>query len=215
MTREIYLVRHGLPDFNNENNTPYYLGGGTDVNLHPSQKEAASKLKEYFRDKNIENYYSSPMKRAYQTLECFLPENVSYTVIEEAREICYGEWEGKLKSEYLPLYQKSYLTKDAPRSAFPKGSETQDEAARRFLKAVNKTEGNAVLVAHGAVIHLLVCLLKDKPYYRFLEGKNPYLGITKLTQGDDGKYTVDFEEFVYGSEVMPDYTYYYLHGGIK
>ncbi|MCR5066715.1 MAG: histidine phosphatase family protein [Erysipelotrichaceae bacterium] len=209
MSRKIYLIRHGLPDFGNENNQPYYLGGGTDIDLREDQKEKAARLKEYFADKGIENWYSSPMKRAVQTLEAFLPEGTDYTVIEEAREISYGEWEGKPKAEYFPFYQKSFLTENAPAEAFPKGGESQDHAARRFLRAVQKSEGSCVLVAHGAVINLLVCLLEGTPYHRFLDGKNPYLGITCLTESDKGSYTVDFREFVYGDEVIPDSTYYY------
>ena len=212
MMRDIYLVRHGLPDFGNDSNTAYYLGGGTDVPLLASQIPEAARLREYFADKNIENYYSSPLMRAYQTLEAFLPEGNSYQIIEEAREISYGEWEGKLKSEYFPLYQKSFLKENAPEEAFPKGGESQDQAARRFLKAVEKTQGNCVLVAHGAVINLLVCLLEKTPYHHFLDGKNPYLGITKLVADDRGNYEVIFREYVYGGVTLPDSTYY-LRGG--
>lgn len=211
--RRIYLVRHGLPDFGSDDNTPYYLGGGTDIDLHPSQIPEAALLRQYFADKDIENYYTSPLKRAVQTLEAFLPEEKSYRIIEEAREISYGQWEGKPKAEYFPLYRKSYLTENAPLSAFPQGGESQDHAARRFLKAVEKTEGNCVLVAHGAVINLLACLLKGIPYHHFLDGKNPYLGITRLTQNDEGEYEVDFQEYVYGTEAIPDSTYYYLQKG--
>ncbi len=211
--RRIYLVRHGLPDFGGPDNTPYYLGGGTDIDLHPSQLPEAARLKHYFDDKGIENYYTSPLKRAVQTLQAFLPEGKGYEVIEEAREISYGQWEGKPKAEYFPLYQKSYLTENAPPQAFPKGGESQDHAARRFLKAVEKTEGNCVLVAHGAVINLLACLLKGTPYHHFLDGPNPYLGITGLSQDDEGNYAVDFQEYVYGSEMIPDSTYYYLQKG--
>ena len=211
--RTIYLVRHGLPDFGSPDNTPYYLGGGTDINLHSSQIPEAARLKQYFADKNIENYYTSPLKRAVQTLQAFLPAEMNYQVIEEAREISYGQWEGKPKAEYFPLYQKSYLTENAPPEAFPLGSESQDHAARRFLKAVEKTRGNCVLVAHGAVINLLVCLLKGVPYHHFLDGKNPYLGITGLIQDDQGNYSVQFQEYVYGSETIPDSTNYYLRKG--
>ena len=70
-----------------------------------------------------------------------------------------------------------------------------------------------MLVAHGAVINLLVCLLKGVPYHHFLDGKNPYLGITGLIQDDQGNYSVQFQEYVYGSETIPDSTYYYLRKG--
>ena len=207
--REIYLVRHGMPKFEDKDETPIYLGGWTDINLRDDAKSAAAKLAEYFKDKRIDNYYTSPLKRTKQTLEAFIPEGKQPIELEDAREIIYGEWEGKPKAEYFPKYKKAYMTANAPEELFPKGHETQDHAARRLLDGIKKTEGNCVIVSHGGIMCLLVCLVEGIPYYRFLEGRNPYLGITKIIEDDNGNYHVEFKEKEV-VETEPDHTFLYM-----
>lgn len=187
--REIYLVRHGIPAF--PNGKTIIQGSTTDLPLNPECLEDAKGLASFFDTLKIDNWYSSPLKRARQTLQQFCPEPEKIQILENAIEVNFGRWEGKSwlenKQSDPELFEKRLLDN----TVLPPDAEPMREAAERFKKAILSTEGNCVIATHWTVISLIYCTLEGFPLEKYLDVPHPYLGITKLTE-QDGTLKVNF-----------------------
>ena len=188
--RKVYLVRHGRPIFNGPR---YALGQGNDVPVEEEYLEKAKLLKNYFIDKDIDNYYSSPLLRARQTLESFLPEDKKMIILPGMIEANYGNWEGVDITKLTPSYGQGYI--DSCRGVKYEGiidighPEHVKDVSDRAIKAILSTEGNAVITAHTTVISLTVSELYGLDWTEYKQYKIPYLSITELVE-DNGKLTV-------------------------
>lgn len=188
--RKIYLVRHGRPQFNGPR---YALGQSNDVPVTEEYLEKARQLAVFFADRNIDNYYSSPLLRARQTLAAFLPEGVQPIVLDGMIEANYGNWEGVELTRLTPDYGQGYI--DSCRGVRYDGvpdigqPEHVHDVAQRAIKAILSTEGNAVIVAHTTVISLTCSALYGLNWQDYKQYKIPFLSITELRE-EDGKLSV-------------------------
>jgi 2,3-bisphosphoglycerate-dependent phosphoglycerate mutase len=133
---------------------------------HIHAKSLAKKLSK----KQIDLVYTSPLKRAKQTLEHILKYHPDTKVTEDGRiiERDYGDLSGKSKEKYrrenselYPIFHRSYTTS-------PPGGESMLEVEGRilpFIKEVvekmKKEHINVLIVAHSNSI---------RPVIRYFEG---------------------------------------------
>lgn len=178
--REIYLVRHGYPAF--ENDKIVIQGSSVDYPLHPLCFEEASTLKSFFQDKNIDHWYHSPLLRTQQTLAQFAPDNVKLEVLEDAKEVNFGRWEGKSWDENRKADPELFAKRTEDNTTLPPDGENMTLAAKRMLEAVLSTQGNAVISTHWTVISLLYCLVENYPFAKYMSVPHPYLGVSKIIE---------------------------------
>ena len=187
--RSIYLVRHGVPDF--PNGITLLQGRYTDLNLNPKCFSDASNLRTYFADKEIENWYSSPLKRARQTLEQFKPQDANTIILEDAAEVYFGRWEGMSWEENMKNDPELFEKRKTDNTVLPLGAEDMREAAKRMLNALKQTQGNCVIASHWTVISLVTCLISGHPFEDYISIPHPYLGVTKINT-DGQQFYVEF-----------------------
>ena len=187
--RSIYLVRHGIPDF--PDGVILLQGRHTDLNLNPKCFPDAHNLGFYFSDKKIENWYSSPLRRAQQTLEHFIPSGRKPVILEDAAEVYFGRWEGKSWEENMRNDPELFERRRTDNTVLPPGAEDMREAAKRMMRAIKQTEGNCVIASHWTVISLVTCLITGHPYEDYVSIPHPYLGVTKIVE-DNGQFSVEF-----------------------
>ncbi len=181
--RKIYLVRHGRPVFNGPR---IALGQSMDYPVNEEYLKKAVLLKDVFKDKNIEKYYSSPMLRARQTLEAFIPQDKEMIILEGMKEASYGDWEGIEISKLTPDYGQGYI--DSCRGVYYEGvpdighPEHVKDVSDRAIKAILSTEGNCVIAAHTTIISLTCSALYGLDWRDYKQYKVPYLSVTELTE---------------------------------
>src|SRR6478672_925857 len=87
----VYIVRHGENPANINREFSYRL---VDYSLTPKGVRQAEDTARFFRDKQIDAIYSSPLKRAVETAEIIAaPLGLPVALIEEFREINVGTLE--------------------------------------------------------------------------------------------------------------------------
>lgn len=98
------FVRHG----ESEGNKVHAFLGHSDAPLSDKGHEQAEKTAEYLKNEKIDIFYSSDLKRAYQT-GCHIAEKHGMTPIpdENLREIFAGKWEW---GKFTDLWEKFPVT---------------------------------------------------------------------------------------------------------
>ena len=194
--RSIYLVRHGIPAF--PDGITVIQGRYTDLDLNPGCFPDAGGLSEYFHDKKIDNWYSSPLKRARQTLQQFMPSDSRMIILDDAAEVYFGRWEGRSWEENMKNDPELFERRKQDNTVLPPGAENMRRAAGRMLHALEQTQGNSVIATHWTVISLVTCLVSGHPFESYTSIPHPYLGVTKINE-DGGSYTLEFA----GQKVCP------------
>jgi len=155
MKTTVLLIRHGETEWN-------LLGkfqGCTDIKLSQNGIEQAELLKKRLKG-NFDYIYSSPLMRAYETAKIISSGfDKEITVVQDIREINFGEWEGltiKGIAEKYPEIFKTWRT-DKKEAKFCGGDSSILNASLRAKKCimdiVKKHEGKTiVIVAHGGII---------------------------------------------------------------
>ncbi len=156
-TFKIHLIRHGLT----EGNLKQQYIGVTDLPLAAVGVSELMRLKEETDYPKVDKVYSSPMLRCRQTANILYP-NKDIKLIENMREIDFGDFEGKTAGELEALL--SYADWAAGRiSAAPNG-EDNTKFAKRLCVGLNEivrdmmasgAEHSAVIMHGGAIMMLL------------------------------------------------------------
>ncbi len=155
-TNTIYLVRHGE---NLANITKEFSHRLVDYSLTPKGVVQAEQTAVYFRDRHIDEIYSSPLKRAVETAEIIARvKGLTFTIMENFREVNVGSLEGQPPTkENWQIY--SSITEDwfngKPDTAFP-GGDNLHTLRHRMREAIEKIiegkEGKKIIiVGHGGI----------------------------------------------------------------
>jgi len=158
---EIYFVRHGETEWNIKG----ILQGSKNSHLTEKGKAQAYKLRDKLEGIHFEGIYTSPLQRAYETAEILRGhKDEAFYVVDDLREMSFGEMEGIPKTEFRALQPEAYnnLWND-PLSYNPeafKGERFQDVDKRimDFMKklVVNHPEGGKFLViSHGMTLKMI------------------------------------------------------------
>jgi len=149
----ICLIRHGETEWN-------VLGkiqGTTDIPLNENGMQQARMCRDYLKAFEWDVIVTSPLIRAKKTAE-IINETLQLQLIEmeEFREKSFGDAEGKTREERENLY---------PNLEYP-NQESRSDLMHRLMLGLEKIlsafpDQNVLLVAHGAVIHMLLHTLLD------------------------------------------------------
>jgi broad specificity phosphatase PhoE len=156
--KELLLVRHGTSLHAGER----YIGR-TDTPLTPQGHEQAYWLAERLSWQPIDKIYSSPAKRARETLQPFVDGTPVEVMIDaDLQEIDFGAWEG-MSFEEIQAQAPERVTVWAENGmdfVFPDG-ECLDAFWKRVCRAGERlaaTPGDRIaVVTHGGVIRYLLC----------------------------------------------------------
>ena len=166
MATKMFLVRHGLTDWNQQKK----YQGQKDIPLNEKGCEQARSLGKYLKAEEIDSIYSSDLKRALQTAN-IINENHDLEVNkkEKIREIHFGDWQGLSYSEIEEQYpQRLKKWNKDPITNCPPGGETMAVFIKRvksgFEEIINKNQDNNILVvSHGGTIKVYLTILLEMP----------------------------------------------------
>lgn len=152
----IYLVRHGE---NTANLTGEFSCRHVDYSLTPKGILQAQQTAAFFKDKQIDEIYASPLKRTRETAAIIAQElNLPVTVVEYFREVNVGNLEFRPPTtENWELHNNivfSWFAGQHERS-FPEG-ENYVELLQRMREGLlevtrGKEHKNIVIVGHGGI----------------------------------------------------------------
>ncbi|HVG00520.1 MAG TPA: histidine phosphatase family protein [Chloroflexia bacterium] len=152
----LYLVRHGE---NRANITKEFSHTKVDYPLTEKGVLQARQTAEYFKDRHVDEIYSSPLKRALQTAEMIAAtKGLPVTVIESLREVNSGSLEDTPPTEenwriYLDTVQG--WNEGRPEVALPGGENYYmlvDRIKQAIGEIVGDKDGKHIVVAgHGGI----------------------------------------------------------------
>jgi probable phosphoglycerate mutase len=166
MTKTLYLVRHGITDWNAQRK----MQGHTNIPLNELGRSQAQSLQKFFINNPIEKVFSSDLDRAFQTAK-ISSQFEDILQLKGLREVLLGDIEGKTEPEVVAQYGQEawdHWVSVAPHAnfAFPNG-ETHQESVIRFkthLLDIIKTHEfkKAAVYTHGLMIRRLAHHLNPK-----------------------------------------------------
>lgn len=146
--KNVYLIRHGLPDF------PEGKGmciGTTDIPM--GEKGLAQAAEMAKKLPSVTAVFSSPLTRAVQTAEAI---GLPVTVLTDLREMYAGEWDGLTFSEIRERFPELYAARAKDLTIPLPGAEDPEAALLRFSSAMKEAAaaapGDFAVVAHGGII---------------------------------------------------------------
>ena len=163
MTRLI-LVRHGETDWN----ALRRFQGQTDVPLNAAGRRQAQALGTRLAGAAPDVLYASDLRRAWDTAQA-IAATVGLAVQPEPRlrEVDFGAWEGLTYAQISQRYPEAVAAWQAdPSGVAPPEGEALEELVARVQAALDDVlrrhpEGSAMVVAHGGVLQVLLCLAFD------------------------------------------------------
>jgi broad specificity phosphatase PhoE len=183
---ELILVRHGETPFNRERK----VQGVTDIELNDTGLRQAHQLALSLKDHEIQQIYSSPLKRAYKTAEAI---NQFHDVPIHKRtglmEMDQGDFEG-LSFQELMAYENDFLPRwiaDPAITKMPNGEsffEVQERAWNAMEDIIMQAE-NALVVSHNFTIAAILCKIKcvDLSQFRNFSVETASKTIVHFTNG--------------------------------
>ncbi|OCG14146.1 hypothetical protein A9G09_06815 [Gilliamella sp. wkB292] len=205
----LYLIRHGQTEWNIKDQ----MQGSQNSPLTEQGILGAKITGQYLKHIPFMQAYSSPQLRAKETRDYIVHENDNKIPTFELADLCemdFGLWEGKsvpyLKKE-VPEFN-TYLTDPANFDASVNHGENYLDTLVRMKRALHtitqnasEDKGNILVVSHGTVLRLLLCVLnggdwrlhRDEDYFpRML---NTSVSVVNYQQQDgqsEGKFTVKY-----------------------
>lgn len=187
-----YLIRHGETEHNAQNNA---YCGRSDVLLNDMGHKQSEALAEKLKMIDFSACYTSPLKRAKQTME-YLTED--YKTDSRLLEIDFGNWEGYTKeviSEKFSSNWNAWQHKDSAEIRAGENGETRREAYNRIKSMIDETvkkypNANVLIVAHNTIIRLLLTGLFEANWsnYRSFVCNNTSIAILDI---DHGKFSLN------------------------
>lgn len=161
MTR-LYIVRHGSTAWNEI----VRFRGSADIALSEKGREQAEALSQLFREVPLSAIFSSPQRRAMETVSIINRyHSLPIQEREELKSVNYGDWEGRLLEEVARDYPQLYreYIEHIESFRFPQG-ETLDDLRKRALSVVEEAllsfpGGQILVVTHQVVSRVLICAL--------------------------------------------------------
>ena len=164
-TRQVYLIRHGRPEFPDGR---HMCLGRTDLPLSTVGKLQAALLGFELGGK-VRYVYSSPLSRAVGTAKAL---GGPVRTLDGFTEQYAGEWDGLTFDEIRERYAGLYARRAHDKSIPMPGAEPDSEALARFAaamdEALSQSDGSIAVTAHASVIQLWLRSLGTDP------GKPPY-----------------------------------------
>lgn len=146
--KQVYLIRHGLPDFPGGKKLCL---GTTDIPMGPAGLRQAAEMAK--RLPPVTAVFSSPLTRAVQTAQAI---GLPVTVLPGLRELYAGAWDGLTFDQIRAQYPELYAARAHDLTLPLPGAEDPDEGLARFVKAMAQaaleSPGDFAVVAHSGII---------------------------------------------------------------
>jgi len=162
----LYLLRHG------EVEARYHriFGGRIDMELSPRGHEQAKALAGWLRAVHFNAIYSSPMKRAQQTLAPLAAHSpAAPRTVDDLREVDFGAWTGLSWQQVHEQFNVSAFDwlHMLEEGAIPGAESAANLRARVepcLRRILTECRGQtAAIVCHGGVIRMLLAVLLQLP----------------------------------------------------
>ena len=150
----LFLIRHGETTTASE----FRYVGHMDVDITENGIEQMNKLKDRFKNEEINALYSSDLirtKKGAKIISSCHP--IKPVALREFREINLGIWEGLTREEIIERYPMEFKQRLGNLANHRiKGGESfkdlQERVVKKLLEILNLSKGkNVMLVAHGGV----------------------------------------------------------------
>ena len=169
----LLLARHGRTAWNAERR----YQGQRDVPLDREGRLQADALAHRLSGEPIDVIYASDLRRAWETAEAIATlQGLPVRPEPRLREIAFGDWEGLTTDEIEQASPGAIMAwRDDPRQAPPPGGENLDQVTGRVRAAMadfatSHQDETVLVVAHGGILRVLLCLALDLPldaFWRF------------------------------------------------
>ncbi len=146
--KPFYCVRHCVTEWNLQQRSQ----GHTDIPLHPIGRKQAEKMRELCHTFPITHFWSSPLSRAWQTMQIFneflkLPEHIHQDLIERKM----GALEGVTAEEWYKLDQETFDKNLEPK-------ELVQARTQRVLNEILSYDGVPCIVTHSNIVRAILKL---------------------------------------------------------
>jgi broad specificity phosphatase PhoE len=217
MTRktDIYLVRHGVTDYNNAGK----MQGLLDIPLNETGKKQALNvpfnLKNHLGERTPKKIFSSPLKRAKYTAKAIASHyELDVELVDDLKELDIGDYGGAVfeemdKTEEGKKIKEAFIdnAEKSDNFRYPNG-ESKLEARMRFFNQVyklaqdNQDKDIIIIVAHGFVIkQFIMHITQNRNADRWLPGN---CGITKAVFNHETQ-KIDFDKIIFKGEFSTQY----------
>ena len=162
----IFLIRHGEDDTSR-------LGGWSDAGLSASGVEQVKRAGENIARGRyrIRHLFSSDLPRAKETAELIADRlGIGITFLRAFRETNNGDLAGISKESFQADYPGLYYSSLDWEQPYPNGESPRQfydrirEAWEHFRNEVAPLNGDVLLVTHGGVIDVILCIEDGIPY---------------------------------------------------
>jgi broad specificity phosphatase PhoE len=162
MPTRVFLVRHGATSLTTEDR----FAGSSDVPLSEQGRTQVASLAERLRGESIEAVYASPLQRTMETARILAGAHALQPIAEPAlREIDYGHWEGRSRSEVERDFRTEYaIWEEDPFTIAPTGGESGVNVLNRILPVMRRIveqhrHRTVLVVSHKGTNRLLISSL--------------------------------------------------------
>lgn len=172
-TRRLWLVRHGLTEWNAQQR----FCGHSDMPLSAQGRVQARWLARQLQNEAIAIIYTSDLARARETAEMIASQSTQAVQVKVSaawREIDFGAWEGMTFAEISEQFKDQLGFFTDPEQCAPTGGESLAQVLQRVqaeLAAIaysgdSPMEGDVVIVSHGGPLRVLLCNILGMPFER-------------------------------------------------
>jgi len=166
-TTRFWLIRHGEP----AEQTQRLCYGSFDAGLSETGRAQMRKVAENLQNESIAAIYASPHFRALESARIIAARLARpVIVVEDLREIEFGEFEGLTYDEIAARYPETYRQwMETPTEVqFPNGEHFSDmrvRVLRAFDKVRRERDGQtSAIVSHGGVNRVLISWALEIPH---------------------------------------------------
>ncbi len=163
---ELWLVRHGQTDWNQE----YRLQGQKDIPLNENGLSQAHSLAVELAGQLFDAAFTSDLLRARNTAEILIKNRaIPLRVDARLRERDFGLWEGIHYDAIAAAYPAEYAARQQDPIGYriPAGESLNDVASRVCGAVVDiyrlHPQGRVLVVSHGQALAVLKCLALGDP----------------------------------------------------
>jgi broad specificity phosphatase PhoE len=176
----VVLARHGESErsvVGATNGDPAVLVALTEIG-----REQARRLGRELADEPIDLCATSQFQRVQETADLALEgRNVPRLVLPELNDIRFGEYEGRLLTEY-----RAWAHTHGPEDPAPGGGDSRAQTVARYVRAygelLERQEPNVLVVAHGLPIRYVLDAI---------EGRDPAAAVAQVPYAEPFRLTAD------------------------
>ena len=166
METEILIIRHAKSIANDNG----MFGGITDYDLSQEGLNQADALALRLKNVHIDKIYSSPLKRAINTIKpTAIIKNQEINIVDDLREINVGLWEDILRDDLRKMYpeENKYIDETEYYTGMIGQEETVDVSDRMYNAILDIAKNNigktVVVTSHVVAIRAFLCKIMNIP----------------------------------------------------